>query len=78
MYSSAVAAGSVELQSETDLDAVIELLKRGVYGGGSFSTTLFQVPNLDEEAKREAKQHLELVVGETTDLAYVAGEHHDH
>ena len=74
VYSSAVAAGAVELQDQTEIEAKVDLLVNGVYGGGRFDETLFQVPNLSDEEALAAMEHLQLSDG---DLAFVSrhGEH---
>ena len=54
-YNSAVAAGANLSSAKNKYDA-IELMRRGVYGTDSFSTTNFQIPPLsDKEAERASR-----------------------
>jgi hypothetical protein len=58
VFASATAAGA-DLTGVTDTMTAIRTIRDGVYGGDSFSSTRFQVPNLSEEEIASAAAHLD-------------------
>ena len=64
VFSSAVAAGAQFTGASETIDTVIaDLVDTGVNGSDSFSTTLFQVPNMATAERDAAKAYLEFAVG---------------
>lgn len=58
LYSSGMAAESAELASADSVASAVEMLRKGVKGGGPFKDTEFRVPGLSAERMESAIAHL--------------------